>query len=104
MKVIMILTTIILLPTPTFSISAKIHSRLDTAICANLTTDIVVATEGTDIDGRLEILETWKGTLKPGEKLVIPEFALLRTAESRTIECLMPGQFRYCNEDLPKEY
>src|SRR5581483_4559995 len=30
--------------------------------------------------------------------------ALLRTPESRTIECLMPGQFRYCNEDLPKEY
>lgn len=38
-------------------------------------TDIVVVTEGKEIDGVVQVIETWKGELKPGSTLTIPELA-----------------------------
>src|SRR5215470_749412 len=49
-------------------------------------TDIVVVTEGGEIDGVLKILETWKGDLKPGQTIIVPELAEFRTDEARSVD------------------
>jgi hypothetical protein len=58
----------------TFPSFAKSHLTIDVKAIANLASDVVVVTEGDTIDGQLTILETWKGKLKVGDKLSIPEF------------------------------
>ena len=54
-------------------------------VCAWRATDIIVVTEGQEIDGVFTILETLKGDLKPGETLTIPEMAEFKSAEARLI-------------------
>ncbi|MCD6051618.1 MAG: hypothetical protein K0Q55_3027, partial [Verrucomicrobia bacterium] len=49
-------------------------------------TDIVVVTEGDLIDGNLDVLETWKGTLSPGAVLSLKELGKFATEESRTVK------------------
>lgn len=53
--------------------------------CTWHSTQIVVVTEGDKIDGELEVLESWKGELKKGERLSIPELAELAPEEKRVI-------------------
>ena len=48
-------------------------------------TDIVVATEGAEVDGRFTVLERWKGEAKPGDEIVLPDLAEFAPAESRRI-------------------
>src|SRR5262245_709907 len=48
-------------------------------------THIVVATEGQKIDGELEILESWKGDLKKGDRIRIPELAAFAPKLERVI-------------------
>ena len=36
-------------------------------------THIVLATENGTIDGRLKVVESWKGDIKPGMELILPE-------------------------------
>jgi hypothetical protein len=48
-------------------------------------TDIVLVTVGDKIDGTFTVLETWKGNLKPGAKVKVPELADFASEESRTI-------------------
>jgi hypothetical protein len=48
-------------------------------------THILVATEGLNIDGVLEVLEPWKGDLRKGDRITVPELALFHSAEARTI-------------------
>ena len=49
-------------------------------------THVVLATEGDAVDGVLDVVECWKGDLKPGDVLEIPELAQFATPESRKIE------------------
>ncbi len=48
-------------------------------------TDIVVATEGTTIDGELTVQKVWKGTLKRGTKISIPELQQFASPDKRTV-------------------
>lgn len=49
-------------------------------------TDIVVVSEGKEIDGKVLVLETWKGDLHRGTELLLPALAEYASAESRKIE------------------
>ncbi|MHC4533392.1 MAG: hypothetical protein ACYS6K_05525 [Planctomycetota bacterium] len=49
-------------------------------------THIVLATEGNVIDGRLKVIESWKGDLKPDSKIILPELATFSTEKSRRIQ------------------
>ena len=53
--------------------------------CSKGATDIVLATEGDRIDGELEVLETWRGGLKKGEKVLIPALAMFEEPATRAI-------------------
>ena len=46
---------------------------------------IVVATEGAKIDGQLIVLEVWKGGLKPGDVLSVPELAAFAPLPKRVV-------------------
>ena len=48
-------------------------------------TDIVVVTEEKQIDGVVKVLESWKGDLKPGQVLTIPELAEFNAKSARMI-------------------
>jgi len=48
-------------------------------------TDIVVATEGKNIDGVLRVLETLKGDLATGDVIKIPELGSFKSESSRTV-------------------
>ena len=45
----------------------------DYSVCK--ATHIVLATEGQSIDGRMEVLESWKGDISPGSTMLLPELA-----------------------------
>jgi hypothetical protein len=53
--------------------------------CAWGATHIAVVTEGKRIDGILQVLESWKGGLKKGEVLTIPELAQFAPESQRVI-------------------
>jgi hypothetical protein len=57
--------------------------RLDSA--SWYATHVIVATEGESIDGTLTVLESWKGDVRAGETVTIPELAAFRTEESRGV-------------------
>src|SRR5206468_3959938 len=48
-------------------------------------TDIVVATEGDTIDGKMQVLETWKGNLAPGGSIDVPEMEYFVPERTRFI-------------------
>jgi hypothetical protein len=82
-------------------ISAKVHILLDEEACAKSATHIVVATEGNDIDGQLQVIESWKGDLRPDDTLTIPEFASFKSLESQTVKC--NSDFQLCVNGAPEE-
>ncbi len=49
-------------------------------------THIVLATEGEVIDGRFTVIESWKGDLKPGEAVVLPDLAELADEDARQVK------------------
>lgn len=53
---------------------------------ATKATNVIVASEGEKIDGFLDVLDTWKGDLKKGERIWVPELASFRYEESRRIK------------------
>jgi hypothetical protein len=53
--------------------------------CSWRATDIVVVTEGSEIDGNFKVLETWKGDLKPGQTISIPELAQFKEQAARSL-------------------
>jgi hypothetical protein len=73
-----------------FPLTAKSHIVADLDKCAESATHIVVVTEGDKIDGQLEVLESWKGDLQVGEKLIIPELAVFAPLEARAVHCMIP--------------
>jgi hypothetical protein len=62
---------------------AGIRPSFLSEVCAWRATDIVVVTEGQEVDGVFTILETLKGDLKPGETITIPEMAEFKSVEAR---------------------
>ncbi len=70
--------------------------HLDSSVCK--ATHIVLATEGDIIDGRLRVIESWKGDLEQDTEVVLPELADFADAESRRV--------RYWGQrpDLPAPY
>ena len=53
--------------------------------CSWTASHIVVVTEGDKIDGDVEVLESWKGDLKKGDKLIIPELAAFAPEKERVV-------------------
>ena len=52
----------------------------------DIATHVVLVTEGNDVDGILQVIESWKGDLHTGDTLEIPELAQFASTESRTIK------------------
>lgn len=61
-------------------------------------THIVLATESGTIDGRLKVVESWKGDIKPGMKLILPELGAFADEKSRRVHYL------WKRPDLPEPY
>jgi hypothetical protein len=53
--------------------------------CAWEATHVVVVTEGTKIDGVVEVLESWKGDLKKGDTLTVSELAAFAAEAERVV-------------------
>ncbi len=49
-------------------------------------THIVLATEGEVVDGRLEVIESWRGDLVEGADLVLPDLAAFSGRDSRRMD------------------
>jgi len=60
-------------------------------------THIVLATEGDLIDGRLRVVESWRGNLEPDTEIILPELARFWDAESRRV-------IWWQRRDLPEPY
>ena len=54
-------------------------------------TDIVIATEGEEIDGQLRVLKVLVGSLKQGDAISIPELGQFLSKESRTVSRFWHG-------------
>ena len=61
-------------------------------------THIVLATEGEAIDGRLTVMESWKGDLAQGAELILTELAGFADERSRQVS------WRGKTQDLPEPY
>ena len=83
-----ILTTLLFLVAVSSTALAGIRPSFSPEGCSWRATDIVVVTEGSQIDGNFKVLETWKGDLKPGETISVPELAQFKEKEARA---LYPG-------------
>src|ERR1043166_9413250 len=59
--------------------------------CSWIAEEIVIVTEGDVVDGDLIVLESWKGDLRQGDKVVLPELAIFATEESRKLK-YFPGR------------
>ncbi len=66
-----------------FKANAGLRFSFDLEACAWKATEIVVVTEGEEIDGQVVVLESLKGDLKSGERLTIPEFAVFKNEAFR---------------------
>ena len=53
--------------------------------CSWDSTHIIVVTEGTEIDGVLTVMESWKGDLKKGDSITIPRLSSFAAESSRQI-------------------
>lgn len=56
--------------------------------CTWNATDVVVVTEGENIDGELEVLEVWKGNLKKGDQITVPDLAAFAPDKKREVSKL----------------
>jgi hypothetical protein len=69
------------------STSARIRFGHTVEEFAFRATDIVVASVGQSLDGRVFIIDSWKGSLKPGDSILIPEFDYFRFRFPREVQC-----------------
>jgi hypothetical protein len=53
--------------------------------CAWNASHIVVVSEGEKIDGVVEVLESWKGDLKKGDQIKVPELAVFAAEKNRAV-------------------
>ncbi len=98
------LTSVVFVLTAVISVSAGIRPSFYLEGNSWRATDIVVVTEDKQIDGVFRILETWKGDLKPGETITIPEMEEFKNKEARSIyawglkeEKASPAQYVTCD-------
>lgn len=85
MKSLITLTSILLLVAVSSVAQAGIRPSFSPEASSWRATDIVVVTEGSEIDGVFKVIETWKGDLKPGESISIPELGQFKTKEARAL-------------------
>lgn len=64
---------------------ASIRPSFSLDTCGWDATHIVVVTEGEKIDGKVVILESWRGNLRAGDRLDLPELAEFASLDSRKI-------------------
>ncbi|MEW6128381.1 MAG: hypothetical protein AB1757_15185 [Acidobacteriota bacterium] len=69
-----------------FIVNASTPAPFDPYSYAWFSTHIVIVTEGTDIDGRVTVIESLKGDLKPGEELFFPELKPFKDMNLRIIK------------------
>lgn len=67
-------------------INAGIRASFSLSYCSWNATDIVVATEGEEIDGNFTVLESLKGSLYTGETISISKLSAFKSESSRLIE------------------
>jgi hypothetical protein len=85
LKAIRILISVLIILAACSAIVAGIRPSFLSEACSWRATDIVVVTEGKEIDGVFTVLESLKGDLKPGQTIRIPEMAEFKSAEARVI-------------------
>jgi len=78
------LLLLLLLLEPSLALAA-IRPSFSLEDCAWMATDIVVATEGQTIDGKLEVVDVWHGDLKPGQVVSVPELAAFAPEAARGV-------------------
>ena len=83
MKFLSTLTSFVVLLLAAVSASAGIRPSFDLVGSSWHATDIVVVTEGKQIDGVFTVLETWKGDLKPGATISISEMGEFKDKDAR---------------------
>src|SRR6185369_5181374 len=84
-KISTTLTSLLFLLTVSSAASAGLRPSFDPDGCSWRATDIVVVTEGSQIDGNFKVLETWKGDLKPGQTIRVPELRSFQDQAARLI-------------------
>jgi hypothetical protein len=80
---------------------AGIRPSFNLEACGWDASHIVVATEGEAIDGKVAVLESWKGDLLPGEIISVPELASFKARSAREIN---PGLPLLKSDSAPKKY
>ena len=79
--------------------NAGIRPSFNLDYCTWQATHIVIATEGDEIDGTLTVLDSWKGDLRPGEAVSIPDLASFKSPSSREVK---KGLFGDKSDDPPR--
>ena len=80
-----ILATLLFLLAVSTTALAAIRPSFTSEGCSWRATDIVIVTEGSQIDGNFTVLETWKGDLKPGQTISVPELGQFKEKDARSI-------------------
>jgi hypothetical protein len=65
--------------------TAAIQPSFHLDACSWDATHVVVVSEGDKIDGDVEVLESWKGDLKKGDRITIPALAVFAPEKERVI-------------------
>jgi hypothetical protein len=99
-KAIRILTSLFVVLVACSAALGGIRPSFLSEVCSWRATDIVVVTEGKEIDGVFTVLESLKGDLKPGQTIEIPEMAEFKSKDARLIN----GPWYEQQRGKPKEY
>jgi len=84
-KILITITSVLFLLAVSSTALAGIRPSFSPEGCSWRATDIVVVTEGSQIDGDFTVIETWKGDLKPGETISVPELGQFKEKDARLI-------------------
>jgi len=84
-KILITISSVLFLLAVSSTASAGIRPSFSPEGCSWRATDIVVVTEGAQIDGNFTVIETWKGDLKPGETISVPELRQFKEQDARLI-------------------
>ncbi len=88
-----------LLLVSTADATAAIMPSFSYESCSWKATHVVVVSEGDKIDGEVEVLESWKGDLKKGDLVSVPELAAFAPDKERVVSKGMFGRDK--DKDLP---
>jgi hypothetical protein len=85
-RCILLLAAIGLVNSVSAAFAGRIEPAFHTETAAWNATHVVLAGEGDEIDGRLKVHESWKGDLKPGDEIEVPELKKFQPDEARKID------------------